>query len=96
MVSGTRRRTIERPPSRVAGVIYVAIGIFALGVAAFVMFFEGTLGAVTNFRTGFGIVIALYGAFRIFTGISMIRRAGKWKAPVVLNGHSSEPTPPMP
>ena len=75
MLTPSQRRTIERPPSKIAGAVYVIIGIFALFVAAFVLFYKGILGAVTNFRTGFGIVIALYGVFRIYTGITMIRKA---------------------
>lgn len=82
-----RRSPIERPPSRIAGVVYIVIGIFALFVAAFVLLYQGALGAVTNFRIGFGTVIALYGLFRIYTGISMIRKANAMNSAVVLHGN---------
>ena len=77
MLSPSHPRSIERAPSKIAGAVYIIIGIFALLVSAFVLVYKGALGAVTNFRIGFGIVIALYGVFRIYTGITMIRRANK-------------------
>jgi hypothetical protein len=95
MLPATPRRPIERPPSKIAGVVYIIIGIFALFIAAFVLFYEGGLGPVTNFRTGFGIIIALYGVFRIYTGISMFRKAGRMKNSVPLNGHGIEPKTPV-
>jgi uncharacterized membrane protein len=98
MLPANSRRSIERPPSRIAGAVYIVIGIFALFVAAFVLFYEGGFGPVTNFRMGFGIVIALYGAFRIYTGISMLRRAARASAiknSVPLDGVKSESNTPI-
>ncbi|HEY3874837.1 MAG TPA: hypothetical protein VGM92_05140 [Candidatus Kapabacteria bacterium] len=98
MVS-SRRRPIERPPSKIAGLVYLLIGVFALVVAALVLFYEGTFtGPVTNFRTGFGIVIALYGVFRLFTGVSMIRKAGGLKGSFTFPGQNTPPSnqPPQP
>ena len=73
----THERLSQKPASRVAGLIYTALGVFALFVAAFVLTVQGALGAVTPFRVGFGIVIALYGLFRIITGITTFRKASK-------------------
>ena len=85
MLSPSRRQPIERPPSKIAGAVYLVIGIFALFVAAFVLLYKGILGAATNFRTGFGIVIALYGVFRIYTGVSMIRKANAMSRSIPLD-----------
>lgn len=86
----SRRHPIERPPSKIAGAVYIVIGFFALLVAIFFYFYQGDLGALTNIRVGFALVIALYGLFRIYTGISMIRRANKMGRTVTLNGTGSE------
>ncbi|HET6400999.1 MAG TPA: hypothetical protein VFH95_06320 [Candidatus Kapabacteria bacterium] len=91
----SRRPPIERPPSKIAGAVYAIIGFFALCVAAFVLLYQGVLGPVTNFRTGFGIVIALYGLFRIYTGITMIRKANRMKGSLQLDGSGQEPKPPV-
>ncbi len=96
MATTTPRRPIERPPNKIAGMVYIVIGIIALGTAAFVLFYQGTVvGPITNLRTGVGIVIVVYAVFRIFTGISTIRRANKLNNSVTLNGKNSEPTPPQ-
>lgn len=90
----SRRQPIERPPSRVAGVVYIIIGFFALLIAAFILLYQGNLGAITNIRIGFGAVIAAYGLFRIFTGITILRRANAMKNSVPLNGNISGTKPP--
>lgn len=82
----SRRQPIERPPSRIAGAVYIVIGFFALLVAVFFYFYQGDLGALTHIRVGFSLVIALYGLFRIYTGISMIRRANKMSRSVIVEG----------
>jgi hypothetical protein len=97
MATTTPRRPIERPPNKIAGMVYIVIGFIALCTAAFVLFYQGTVvGPITNLRTGVGIVIIVYGVFRIFTGISTIRRANKLNTPVVTSGKNSEPTQPQP
>ncbi len=71
------------------------IGFMALGVSAFVLLYQKTVdGPTSNTWIGFGIVIALYGAFRIFTGVSTIRRAAKMNSSIILNGQSDQPKPP--
>lgn len=90
-----RRTPIERPPSKIAGIVYVAIGFMALVMATFIMFYRGTLvGPSSNIWKGFSAVMALYGVFRIFSGISMVRKANKMNNSVILNGHDSLPKPP--
>jgi hypothetical protein len=73
----TQERLAQKPASKIAGVIYIMLGVFALFVAAFVALMQGVLGEITSFRLGLGIVIALYGVFRIITGIITFRKAGK-------------------
>ncbi len=58
--------------------VYIVIGIFASFASAFVLLYQGNLGIITNIRFGFGAVIAAYGLFRIYTGISMIRKANRF------------------
>ena len=97
MVQPNRRQPIERSPSKIAGIVYILVGFMALCIAAFVIFYRGVAASPTsNVWMGFGIVVALYGVFRIFTGLSMIKRAGGWKSPVMLNGNGSQPKPPLP
>jgi len=73
----TQERLALKPASKIAAVIYMALGFFALCVAVFVMTIQGVLGEVTSFRMGLGVVIALYGVFRIITGIINFRKASK-------------------
>ncbi len=88
----SRRNLTEGPPSKIAGVVYILIGIMALGVAAFVLFYQGSLtGPPSTFRTGFGVIIALYGAFRIVTGISTVRKADAVKDVSAISGRSTIP-----
>ena len=96
MLTPQRRGPIERPPSRIAGLIYIFIGAFALCLSAFVLLAQGYFGAITPFRTGFGIVIALYGLFRVFTGIFTIKRAGGMKGVFTLTGKGNIPPPKGP
>ena len=96
MPQSTPRRHIERPPNKIAGIVYVLIGFMALGTCAFVLLYQDTVaGPSSNTWIGFGIVIALYGVFRIYTGISTIRRAAKMNNSVTLNGESSKTQPPI-
>ncbi len=88
-----RRDRIERPPSKIVGLIYLGVGFFALCFAAFVLLVEGYLGPITNFRIGFGSVIALYGVFRLYTGISTIRKANQYKSKVTLAGSPVSKSP---
>jgi hypothetical protein len=92
----TSRRRIERPPNKIAAIVYLLIGFMALGVAAFVLMYQKTVVAPTsNAWTGFGIVIALYGVFRIYTGVSTLRKAAKINNSIPMNGQSSEPKLPL-
>ena len=91
MLPSTKRRTKDDPPSKIAGFLYVWIGIVALFLAAFVELVEGKLGPVSNFRIGLGVVIALWGLYRIFTGITMVRKAIRASKMVTLPGIESEP-----
>jgi hypothetical protein len=96
MLQPTPRRNIERPPNKIAGIVYVLIGFMALGVSAFVLLYQDTVtGPTSNTWIGFGIVIAVYGMFRIYTGISIIRRASKMKDTVILNAESSKTQSPI-
>jgi hypothetical protein len=88
----SKRNSIEGPPNKIVGVVYFLVGIVALCVAAFVLFYQGSLtGPPSTFRTGFGIIIALYGAFRIVTGISTVRKADAVKNPSVISGRGTIP-----
>ncbi len=90
----THRTSIERAPNKIAGVVYILIGFMALGVAAFVYFYRGTVSDPTsNIWVGFCIVISLYGLFRIYTGISAIRRANKMRDAIDLSGRRSQSKP---
>ena len=96
MPQPTPRRHIERPPNKIAGIVYVLIGFMALSISAFVLLYQDTVaGPTSNTWIGFGIVIAVYGLFRIYTGISTIRKAGKIKDAIILNGESSKTQSPI-
>ncbi len=79
----------EEPPSKVAGFIYLFLGLFSLGVAAFVLVIPQSFWGATNFRIGIGIVMALWGIFRITTGVRIIRQANAAEKRVKLEGTSS-------
>ena len=91
MLSSTKRRQMMRdgPPNKIAGFLYVWIGIVALFLAGFVLMVEGKMGAVSNFRIGLGIVITLWGVYRIITGIITIVKAGRASKTVILEGKDS-------
>jgi hypothetical protein len=92
----TLRRQTERPPNKIAGIVYLLIGFMALGISAFVLLYQKTVaGPSSNTWVGFGIVIALYGLFRIYTGVSILRKAAKLNSSITLNGQSSEPKLPL-
>ena len=96
MPQPTPRRHIERPPNNIAGIVYVLIGFMTLSISAFVLLYQDTVaGPTSNTWIGFGIVIAVYGLFRIYTGISTIRKAGKIKDAIILNGESSKTQSPI-
>jgi hypothetical protein len=96
MPQSTPRRHIERPPNKIAGIVYILIGFMALGTCAFVLLYQNTVaGPSSNTWVGFGIVIAVYGLFRIYTGISTIRRANKLNDTIHMNGESSNTRPPV-
>jgi hypothetical protein len=92
----SRRNPIERPPNKVAGIVYMLIGFMALAVAAFVLVYRGaSVEPTSNIWNGFGVVIALYGVFRIVTGFMTVRRANKLTDNVALNGQSAQQKPPV-
>jgi succinate-acetate transporter protein len=88
MLASTKRRQMmkEGPPNKIAGFLYVWIGVVGLFLAAFVLMVEGKLGQVSNFRIGLGAMIALWGIYRIITGIMTVRKANRYKPPVVIEG----------
>jgi protein-S-isoprenylcysteine O-methyltransferase Ste14 len=97
MLQPTQRQRTQRPPNKIAGIVYVLIGFMALGVSAFVLLYQKTVdGPTSNTWFGFGIVIALYGLFRVYTGVSTIRRAAKWNDSINPNSESELPKPPNP
>jgi hypothetical protein len=82
-----RDRQRERPPSKVSGLIFIMLGIFALFVAGFVVAVPGTFFGVDQYaRIGFAAVIGLYGSFRVFSGIAAIRKAAAAEGKFHLNG----------
>ncbi len=92
----TSRRKIERPPNKIAAIVYLLIGFMALGVAAFVLLYQKSVaGPTSNAWIGFGIVIALYGVFRIYTGVSTLRKAANMNNSHPMNGQSSESKLPL-
>ena len=89
MLPQTKRRNIEATPSKIGGIIYIWIGIVAIILAGFVEFVEGKFGPITNFRISLGIVIALWGLYRIYTGISTIRKVSRANQSVILPGNDA-------
>jgi hypothetical protein len=89
MLPQTKRRNLEPAPSKIGGIIYIWIGFVALILAGFVEFVEGKFGPVTNFRISLGIVIALWGLYRIYTGISTIRKVSRENQSVILPGNDA-------
>jgi hypothetical protein len=82
-----RDRQGQRPPSKISGLIFIMLGIFALFIAGFVVAVPGTFFGINPYaRIGFSAVIALYGAFRVFSGISAIRKAAEAEGKIQLNG----------
>ena len=82
-----RDRRIERPPSKVSGLIFIMLGMFALFIAGFVALVPGSFFGINPYaRIGFSAVIALYGAFRVFSGITAIRKAAEAEGKFHLNG----------
>jgi hypothetical protein len=57
------------------------LGVFALFFAGFVLVVPGAFfGVDPKIRIFFGVMIAVYGAFRVFSGISAIRKAAEAEA----------------
>ncbi len=95
MLQPTRRAT-ERPPNKIAGIVYILIGAMAIAVSGFVLGYQQTVvGPTSDTWVGFGIVIALYGAFRILTGVTIVRRAAKLSRSATLPDQSSQTNPPL-
>ena len=78
----------RRRPTKVAGLIYILLGIFGLFVAGFVMVVSSRFGDNQQFWLIFGAVIALYGIFRIFTGVNTLKKANALESTINLNGKS--------
>ncbi|MDP4199871.1 MAG: hypothetical protein Q8922_11910 [Bacteroidota bacterium] len=84
-----RDKIRERPPSRISGLVYILLGMFALFISGFVALVPGSFFGVNPMaRVGFAVVIGLYGGFRIFTGIAAIRKAAEAEGKYNLNGKS--------
>ena len=82
-----RERRIERPPSKISGLIFIMLGMFALFIAGFVSLVPGSFFGINQYaRIGFAAVIALYGAFRVFSGITAVRKAAQAEGTFHLNG----------
>ena len=82
-----REKRIERPPSKISGLIFIMLGMFALFIAGFVAIVPGSFFGINQYaRIGFAAVIGLYGAFRVFSGISAIRKAAAAEGTFHLNG----------
>ena len=79
----------RRQPTKVAGTVYILLGIFGLFIAGFVMVLSSRFGDNQQFWMVFGVVIALYGAFRIFTGWTTLKKATALEQAAHLNGEST-------
>ncbi len=87
MVPRETRR--ERPPSRISGLVYILLGMFALFISGFVVLVPGSFfGVDPNMRIGFALVIGIYGGFRVFTGITAIQKAAEAEGKFKLNGQA--------
>jgi hypothetical protein len=78
----------RRQPTKVMGLVYVLLGIFGLFIAGFVMVASTRFGDNKQFLLIFGTVIALYGVFRIYTGVSIMKKAAALENAANLDGKS--------
>ena len=63
-------------PNKTVAVVYLLFGVFALGLSAFVLFVPASFWSIQpTFRIGFGLIILVYGLFRIYSGLDTFRRA---------------------
>ncbi len=75
-------------PSKIAGLVYVLFGVFALFVGMFVLIVGSTLGGLsTQVRYIFSGVLLAYGIFRIVSGFSTIRKADAHSRSITLRGN---------
>ena len=79
----------RRQSTKVAGFVYILLGIFGFFVAGIVMVVSSRFGDNQQFWIVFGVVIALYGAFRIFTGWTTLKKATTLEQAAHLNGEST-------
>jgi hypothetical protein len=73
----TTRKTGEPPATKIAGLVYILLGFMALSMSVFFIALPGSFGVSANFRLGICGALALYGIFRIVTGIVTVRKAAK-------------------
>lgn len=63
-------------PNKTVAIVYLLFGIFALGLSAFVFVVPASFWNINpTFRIGFGVIILVYGLFRIYSALDTFRRA---------------------
>lgn len=78
-------------PSKVSGLLSIMLGILWLFVAGFVVVVPGAFFGIPQIaRIGFGVVVGIFGAYRVFSGISTIHKADEAERALRLNGKSKQ------
>ena len=65
----------RRGPSKISGLIYILLGMFALFISGFgIIAPTSFFGMQKEFRIGFSIIVGIYGAWRVMAGLSILRQ----------------------
>ena len=91
MLTSTRRRDQPpAPPNKIAGFVYLFLGVFAITVSAAIFAIPQSFYGATNYKMFFGAATGAWGLFRIYTGIKTIRKASEYDKSIILNGKASD------
>ena len=65
----------------VTAIVYILLGFGSLAIAGYVLFMPGTLGNLDPmYKNIFGVMLVLYGIFRVVTGVQVLRNPTKFLA----------------